>query len=116
VAHADAVSRDFFLAVLSGWGYSVTSAANSREAIAFVSSSDTQLLLVDPAIVEIDVASWRAEWPNAGPGLKLVAIDAAHVSADAARFLRDTATYILAPPFDLPNIRRAVLAARAAAS
>ena len=116
VAHADPVSRDFFLAVLSGWGYSVRSASNSREALAYLAAGDGQILLIDPAIVESDVASWRAEWPSAAAGLKLVAFDAPPVTADAARFLRDSATYVLAPPFDLPNIRRAVLAARGVAS
>jgi two-component system cell cycle sensor histidine kinase/response regulator CckA len=116
VAHADSVSRDFFLAVLLGWGYSVRSAANSREALAYLAAGDGQILLLDPAIVELDVVSWRAEWPSAAPNLKMVAIDAQHVASDAARFLRDAATYVLAPPFDLPNIRRAVLAARAAPS
>lgn len=116
VAHTDPVSRDFFLAVLSGWGYSVRSAANSREALAYLGAGDGQILLLDPAIVELDTASWRAEWPSAGPGLKMIAIDATHVTADAARFLRESAAYVLAPPFDLPNIRRAVLAARGAAS
>lgn len=116
VAHADAVSRDFFLAVLSGWGFSVRSAANSREALAFLAASDGQILLIDPAIIELDLASWRAEWPGAAPGLKMIAIDATHVAVDAARFMRESATYVLAPPFDLPNIRRAVLAARGAAT
>ncbi len=116
VAHTDPVSRDFFLAVLSGWGYSVRSAANSREALAYLAAGDGQLLLVDPAIVELDVPSWRAEWPSAAPGLKLVAIEATLVTPEAARFLRESATVVLAPPFDLPNIRRAVLAARGAAT
>ena len=116
VAHTDPVSRDFFLAVLSGWGYSVRSASTSREALAYLAASDGQMLLLDPAIVELDVASWRAEWPSAAPGLKMIAIDATHIAVDAARFLRESATYVLAPPFDLPNIRRAVLAARGAAS
>ena len=62
------------------------------------------------------VPSWRAEWPGAAPGIKMIAIDATHVAVDAARFLRESATYVLAPPFDLPNIRRAVLAARGAAT
>ncbi|TAK18854.1 MAG: response regulator [Acidobacteria bacterium] len=116
VAHADSGSRDFFLAVLSGWGYSVRSAANSREALAHVAAGECQLLLIDPAIVETDVPSWRAAWPDAAGAIAMVAIDAPHVPGEAARFLRDAASYVLAPPFDLPNIRRAVLAARGPAS
>jgi CheY-like chemotaxis protein len=115
VAHTDPGWRDFFLAVLSGWGCSVRSAATSREALAYLAASDGQLLLVDPAIVELDVAGWRSEWPTAA-GLKMIALDSAHIAPDAARFLRESAAYVLAPPFDLPNIRRAVLAARGSAT
>ena len=43
-------------------------------------------------------------------------LDSAHIAPDAARFLRESAAYVLAPPFDLPNIRRAVLAARGSAT
>jgi two-component system NtrC family sensor kinase len=116
VAHTEPGARDFFVAVLSGWGYSVRSAANSREALAVLGAGDGEMLLVDPAIVELDTASWRAAWPAAGPNLKMIAIDTPHVEADAARFLRESAAYVLTAPFDLPNIRRAVLAARGSAS
>jgi two-component system cell cycle sensor histidine kinase/response regulator CckA len=116
VAHTEPGARDFFLAVLSGWGYSVRSAANSREALALVGAVEGEMLLLDPAIVELDAASWRAEWRGAAPHLKMIALDTPHVHADAARFLRESAAYVLTPPFDLPNIRRAVLAARGSAS
>jgi two-component system NtrC family sensor kinase len=116
VAHTEPGARDFFLAVLSGWGFAARSAANSREALAHLTSGDSELLLVDPAIVELDVAGWRAEWPGAASALKMIAIDTPHVEAEAARFLRESAAYVLRPPFDLPNIRRAVLAARRSAS
>jgi two-component system NtrC family sensor kinase len=116
VAHTDPVLRDFFLAVLSGWGYSVRSASNSREALGYLAAGDGQLLLVDPAIVELDPSGWRSEWASGAPAPKMIAIDATHVAADAARFLRESAAYVLTPPFDLPNIRRAVLAARGSAS
>jgi CheY-like chemotaxis protein len=116
VAHTEPGARDFFVAVLSGWGYSVRSAANSREALSHLASDDGDVLLLDPAIVELDVAGWRAEWRDASPQIKLIAIDSPHVEPEAARFLRESAAYVLTPPFDLPNIRRAVLAARGSAS
>jgi CheY-like chemotaxis protein len=112
VAHADPVSRDFFLAVLSGWGYSVRSAATSRDALAALAAREGQLVLVDPAIVEVDVAGWAAAWPHVSGDIAMIALDTTHVTPDAARFLRESATHVLTPPFDLPNIRRAVLAAR----
>jgi two-component system NtrC family sensor kinase len=112
VAHADPVSRDFFLAVLSGWGSSVRSAATSRDALAALAAREGQLVLVDPAIVEVDVAGWAAAWPHVSGDIAMIAIDTTHVTPDAARFLRESATHVLTPPFDLPNIRRAILAAR----
>jgi signal transduction histidine kinase len=110
VAYADGVSRDYFVAVLSGWGYSVRSAATVRDALDQVTGGDADLLFLDPALVEPDVPQWRQVWAGAPPRMCLVAIDAPAVNDDAARFLRDSAAYVLAPPFDLPNIWMATLA------
>lgn len=110
VAHADGVSRDFFVAVLGGWGYSVRSAANLREAIEQVTGGDADLLLLDPNLVEPDVARWKAAWPIASGRMRMIAIDAPAVSEEAGRFLRGAAAFILTPPFDLPHIWAATLA------
>lgn len=110
VAHADGVSRDFFVAVLAGWGYSVRSAATLREALEQVRGGDADLLVLDPALVEPDVALWRQVWAAGSTRMRMVALDAPAVKDDAARFLRTAATVVLAPPFDLPNIWAATLA------
>lgn len=110
VAHADGVSRDFFVAVLAGWGYSVRSAANMREAIDQVTGGDADLLLLDPSLVEPDVSRWKEVWSAAPARMRMVAIDAPAVSEDAGRFLRASAAFVLAPPFDLPHIWTATLA------
>ncbi len=111
VAHADTVSRDFFVAVLAGWGYSVRCAANMREAIEQVSGGDADLLLLDPALVEPDAERWREVWAGVTARMRMLAVDAPIVSDDAAKFLRDTAAGNLAPPFDLPSLWAATLAA-----
>ena len=111
VAHADGVSRDFFVAVLAGWGYSVQSAANPREAFEQVERGDADLLLLDPALVELDIARWKSAWAAVTPRVRMVAIDAPSVSDDAAKFLRTAAVFVLSPPFDLPHIWVATLAA-----
>ena len=112
VAHADGVSRDFFLAVLAGWGYSVRSATNSREALEHVKVGDADLLLLDPALVELDPVRWSEVWAAAASRLRVVAIDTPTVSAEAGRFLRAAATVVLRPPFDLPHIWTALAAPR----
>jgi two-component system NtrC family sensor kinase len=109
VAHADAVTRDYLAAVLAGWGYRPRTAAAARDALALCGDG-LALLVLDPALVEPDVDGWRAAAASGRPAL--IALDASHVEPDAARFLRETAAYVVAPPFDLPRIRRAVLAAR----
>ena len=101
-------SRDFFLAVLAGWGYSVRAAANLREALAQVAGGDADLLLLDPALVEPDVAGWKQVWTGAPSRMRLVAIQAPSASDDAARFVREAAAFVLAPPFDLPHIWDAI--------
>jgi two-component system NtrC family sensor kinase len=110
VAHGDGVSRDFFVAVLAGWGYSVRSAANVRDALEQVRGGDADLLVLDPALVEPDVAVWREVWAKGSTRMRLLALDAPAIKEDAARFLREAATAVVAPPFDLPNIWAATLA------
>ena len=111
VAHADGVSRDFFVAVFAGWGYSVRAAAGMSEALAQVAGGDADLLLLDPALVEPDAALWAEGWAAAPPRMRMLAIDAPAVSEEAGRFLRDAAAFVLAPPFDLPHIWAATVAA-----
>lgn len=111
VAHADGVSRDFLLAVLAGWGYSVRAAANVREALDHVAAGDADLLFLDPALVAPDAARWAGTWSGALPRMRMVAIDGPVVPEDAARFLRAAAAFVLTPPFDLPRIWAATLAA-----
>ena len=111
VAHADAVSRDFFLAVLAGWGYSVRAAANAREAFDQVAADDADLIFLDPALVASDTERWARVWASVPPRLRMVAIDAPSVPDDTAQFLRAAAAFVLTPPFDLPHIWAATLAA-----
>lgn len=111
VAHADGVSRDFFVAVLAGWGYSVRSAANTREAFEQVGGEADDLVFLDSALVEPDAAGWRAVWGALAARPRLVAIAAPTVSDHTAKFLRSADAVVLAPPFDLPHIWPATLAA-----
>jgi two-component system NtrC family sensor kinase len=111
VAHADAVSLEFFLAVFAGWGYSVRAAASMSDALAQVTGGDADLLVLDPTLVEPDPELWRETWAGAPARMRMLAIDAPAVSDDAARFLRASAAFVLAPPFDLPHIWAAATAA-----
>lgn len=111
VAHGDAVTRDFVVAVFAGWGYSVRVAATAREALAQAVGGDGDVLLLDPALVERHVDDWRAVWRQVPARLKLVALDAPAVEETAAKFLREAAAVVLPPPFDLASIRGATLAA-----
>lgn len=111
VAHADGETRDFVMAVLAGWGYSVRAAANVREAMEQVAGGDADLLFLDPSLVAPDVTRWQRVWAEVTPRLKMVAVDAPVVDDEAAKFLRASAACVLSPPFDLPHIWSATLAA-----
>jgi two-component system NtrC family sensor kinase len=115
VAHGDVVIRDFFVAALSGWGYSVRAAGNIREALAHVALGDADRVIVDASVVAPDPARWRDVWSKVQGRMALIALDASLLDDAAEKFLRDAAAVVLTPPFDLRQIRKALLATPRAA-
>jgi two-component system NtrC family sensor kinase len=111
VAHGDAVNRDFLAAVFAGWGFEVQTAPNTREAFESLAQDDVRLVVVDHALVEPDPGRWREVWRGLTRRVALVAMTSATTDDDTLRFLRESARVLVPPPFDLCQIRRAVLTA-----
>lgn len=111
VAHGDAVSRDFIGAALGGWGLPVRLAPNAREAFESLEEDDLGLAIIDRTVVDPDPQQWRQAWASVRDRVRLVAIAAGAADDEATRFLRDTASVTLTPPYDLCALRRALVAA-----
>jgi CheY-like chemotaxis protein len=111
VAHGDAVFRDFLGAVLTGWGCSVRTAANSREALESLAEDHVGLAVLDGAIVETDPATWRTAWAPLRDRAAMIAVTSTSSDDETVRFLRDESKAVLAPPHELREIRSALVAA-----
>jgi CheY-like chemotaxis protein len=111
VAHTEQSSRDYFVAALAGWGCSVRAAATVHDTVTQIARGDIELVLLDPAMIERNLAEFRQEWAALPAPPRMIAIDPPSVSADAGQFLRETAAVVLPPPVDLPHLRAATLAA-----
>lgn len=115
VAHTDSVVRDYFSAVFLAWGYPVRPAANLREALESLAEDNVRLALVDRTVVEPDPAKWIDAWERRarrpGAGAVLIAIAPASGDDETLRFLRQEARVVLAPPYDLYQLRRTLVAA-----
>lgn len=109
VAHSDAVSRDFISAALSGWGLQVRPVPNVREAFESLAEDDLALAIVDRTVVDMDPQSWREAWQALDGQLKAVTIASGATDDDVMRFLRDTSTVVLTPPYDLCALRQALV-------
>ncbi len=111
VAHGDAVFRDFLSAVFTGWGLTVRTAPNAREAIESLVEDDVALVVADRTVVESDPARWRAVWSALAKPTAMIALSAPSADDATARFFRDNADVMVAPPHDICQVRRALLAA-----
>jgi two-component system NtrC family sensor kinase len=109
VAHADTGQRDYLAAALGGWGYGVVTAGTSGEAAAACARQPFQCVFVDRALVAADLAAWRGI-RQAGPACPLVLISIGADEGDADRFGRESASAVLAPPFQLRTLWAAVRA------
>jgi two-component system NtrC family sensor kinase len=111
VAHGDVVVREFLSAALTGWGYAVRPAADLQAAIESVQEDNLGMALVHQTIVDADAACWQSAWATRGRHIPVIAIAPASADRERLRLLQEEAPVVLAPPYDLFQIRRAVLAA-----
>jgi two-component system NtrC family sensor kinase len=111
VGHGDPVVREFLAAVFMGWGFTVRPAPNQKEALESLAEDEVGLALLDRTVVEPDPGRWQAAWSSRKRPSALIAIGASSAERDAVPFFRDEARVVLAPPYDLHQIRRAVLIA-----
>ena len=111
VGHGDPVVREFLSAVFVGWGFAVRPAPNLQEAIESLTEDEIGVAVIDRTVVEPDPARWRAAWgARTRPGV-MIAIGPSSAERDALQFFRDEARVVLAPPYDLFQIRRALVTA-----
>jgi DNA-binding NtrC family response regulator len=103
------VSRDFLSAALGGWGLEVRLARNAREAFESLAGDGLNLALIDQAMVGADPQHWRDAWAPVRGRVRMVAVTTGEVAGDASRFLREAADASLAPPYDLPALRHALV-------
>jgi two-component system NtrC family sensor kinase len=111
VGHGDPVVREFLAAAFMGWGFSVRPAPNLKEALESLSEDEIGLALLDRTVVEPDPDRWAAAWSARKRAAALIAIGASSADRDSVRFFREEARVVLAPPYDLHQIRRALAAA-----
>jgi two-component system NtrC family sensor kinase len=111
VGHGDSVVRDFLCSVLAGWGFSVRPAGNLQEALESLAEDEVGLAMIDRTVVEPSPAQWRSAWADRRPNTAMIAIAPGSADREALRFFRDEARVVLAPPYDVYQIRRALLAA-----
>ena len=111
IAHGDGVPRDFLAAVFSGWGFPVQTAPNAREAFESLAQDDVGLVVLDHALVQPDPSRWREAWRALTRRVALVAMTSATTDEDTLRFLRESTRVLVPPPFDLCQIRHAVITA-----
>ncbi len=111
VAHGDPVMRDFLDAVFVGWGFTVRSVADLPEALESLVEDDVGLAILDRTIVEPDPNRWHAAWVRRSRRPMLIVIALSSTEREALRTFRDEAPVVLSPPYDLYQIRSALLAA-----
>jgi signal transduction histidine kinase/CheY-like chemotaxis protein len=111
VAHGDPVMRDFLGAVFAGWGFVVRSVPDLAEALESLAEDDIGLAVVDRTIVEPDPGRWEAAWARCPRRPTLIVIALSSAERETVRFFRSEAPVVLAPPYDLYQIRCALLAA-----
>jgi CheY-like chemotaxis protein len=104
----EAAVRQFFAAVLSEDGYSVTAAANGRHALLLLRDTEFELTILDMSLPDADGVELIRQLRGDFPHLKVLA-----VSGFMGRSLRDTATSVgatvtLAKPATPSELRRAV--------
>jgi DNA-binding response OmpR family regulator len=111
VAHSDGVPRDFLAAVFGGWGFPVQTAPNAREAFDSLEQDDVGLVVLDYGIVQPDPVRWREVWRALPRRMALLALTSSTTDDETLRFLRESARVLVPAPFDLCQIRHAVISA-----
>ncbi len=114
VAHGDPVMRDFLSAVFVGWGFPVRSVPDLGEALESLAEDDIGLAIVDRTVVEPDPGRWDAAWTRRARRARrpmLVVIAPSSAERETVRFFRNETPVVLAPPYDLYQIRCALLTA-----
>jgi two-component system, NtrC family, sensor kinase len=110
VAHTDQGDRDFVTAALAGWGYSVSAAGRSDEALTRYRRNDLEMLLVGRSILESDLDGWRAARADDARRVPLIVMSMPADDGGIERLGREQASAVLAPPYQLRSLRSALVA------
>jgi two-component system NtrC family sensor kinase len=108
VAYADQGDRDFITAALVAWGYNVTGANGSDDALARYQRGGLHAALVDRDLLAADVAAWSASRSGSARPVPLIIIGMTTDEGEIDRFGREHASVILTPPFQLRALYSAV--------
>jgi two-component system NtrC family sensor kinase len=111
VGHGDSVVREFLAAVFMAWGFAVRPAPNLQESLESLAEDEVGIAVLDRTVVEPDPSRWRAAWARRRDGAVMIAVAPSSADRDASAFFRDEARVVLGPPYDLYQVRRALLAA-----
>ena len=109
IAHADGGDAQVVAAALAGWGYDVATVSTTSEALDRYSRGGVYALFVDATLVRSDPAVWRAARNRDASRVPLILMGLCE-DADVEVFMREQASAVLAPPFQLRPLRAAIRA------
>jgi two-component system, NtrC family, sensor kinase len=110
VAHQDQGERDFIVAALGAWGYSVVSTDRSDEALARYRKGDLRGAFVDRSVLAADLDNWRLTRNLPAPPVPLIVMSMLGDDGEVERFGHEQASALLVPPYQLRALRAAVTA------
>jgi len=110
VAHSDGAEGSRVEAALAGWGYAIVSAASASDALERYRRGAWSAVLVDAAFVEADVEGWMAARAADAVRTPLILIGSCE-ERNGEQLMREQASAVLAPPFQLRPLRAAMRAA-----
>jgi two-component system, cell cycle sensor histidine kinase and response regulator CckA len=109
VAHVEERERGVIAAALDGWGYRVVAASTGSEALDRYRHGGLSAVLLDAALVAADLDGWRAARSGDLRPTPIIFVGLCD-EGEGERFMREQATAVLAPPFQLRPLRAAVRA------
>ncbi len=108
VVHNEPSERDYVVAMLAGWGHSV-SVADGGDAAAQLRVGRFDAAFIDPAGMGADISTWPSA-PAADAERTAIVLMTSTDDDERSRGLRQEAQAVLTPPFDLRALRAALRA------
>jgi two-component system NtrC family sensor kinase len=108
VVHNEPSERDYVVAMLAGWGHSV-SVADGGDAAAQLRVGRFDVAFIDPAGMGADLSTWPSA-PAADAERTAIVLMTSTDDDERSRGLRQEARAVLTPPFELRALRAALRA------